>query len=235
MRTSAQLSTESGTQLGRNAELVVFSIIRESACEECGADLGRGRLLRMEQNRPLCLTCADLDHLTFLPRGDTALTRRARKYSTLSPVVLRFSRSRKRYERQGVLVGEQALARAERECLADADARRLARARASERREMLDEQFVELFAEHIGQIFPGCPRTKRDAIAEHACLKYSGRVGRSADARRFDKTAIELAVQAHVRHHHTDYDQLLSCGVDRVEARAAVRKAVHEVLDGWRR
>ena len=39
----------------------------------------------------LCLTCADLDHLAFLPPGDAALTRRARKYSTLAAVVLKWA------------------------------------------------------------------------------------------------------------------------------------------------
>lgn len=77
----------------------------------------------MEGQRPLCLVCADLDHLVYLPSGDTALTRRARKQSTLSAVVVRFSRARKRYERQGVLVEETALERAEQEYLADADQR----------------------------------------------------------------------------------------------------------------
>ena len=55
------------------------------------------------------MACADLDRLVFLPSGDAALTRRARKHSTLSPVVLRFSRARKRHERQGLLVEEDAL------------------------------------------------------------------------------------------------------------------------------
>ena len=63
------------------------------------------------------------DHLVFLPRGDAALTRRASKYSTLRAVVVRFSRSRERYERQGLLVEEAALTRAEQECLSDAEAR----------------------------------------------------------------------------------------------------------------
>ena len=31
----------------------------------------------------LCLACADLDHLEYLPRGNVALTRRAAKYSKL--------------------------------------------------------------------------------------------------------------------------------------------------------
>jgi len=67
----------------------------------------------------LCLACADLDHLVFLPSGDTALTRRARKHSTLTAVVLKWSRARKRYERQGLLVEAGALEMAEEECSAD--------------------------------------------------------------------------------------------------------------------
>ena len=103
-------------------EIVVFWIIRDSVCAECGDELGKGRFLRLEAERPLCLACADLDHLVFLPRGDAALTRRASRYSTLRAVVVRFSRARKRYERQGVMVEEAALARAEQECLSDAEA-----------------------------------------------------------------------------------------------------------------
>ena len=81
-------------------EIVVFWIVRDSACAECGDELGKGRFLRMEAERPLCLACADLDHLVFLGRGDAALTRRASRYSTLRAVVVRFSGSRKRYERR---------------------------------------------------------------------------------------------------------------------------------------
>src|SRR5215831_675919 len=39
----------------------------------------------------LCLSCADLDHLAFLPPGDAALTLRARKYSTRVAVVVKWS------------------------------------------------------------------------------------------------------------------------------------------------
>jgi hypothetical protein len=75
-------------------DIVVFSIVRDSKCSECGVELSKGSFLKMEKDRPLCLECADLDHLVFLPTGDTALTRRSRKYSRLSAVVVRFSRSR---------------------------------------------------------------------------------------------------------------------------------------------
>src|SRR6202007_770021 len=113
-------------------DLVVFDILRESKCSDCGKELLGGDFLFMEGERPLCLTCADFDHLVYLPRGDAALTRRARKYSPLSAVVVRFSRSRGRYERRGILASEAALERAEQECLADGEQR----ARQRERHEV---------------------------------------------------------------------------------------------------
>ena len=215
-------------------EIVVFSIVRDSTCAECGSELGKGRFIRIEGERALCLACADLDHLVFLPRGDTALTRRATKYSTLWAVVVRFSRSRKRYERQGVLVEESGLERAERECLADAEARALARERAAERRAELDEEYVKAFAQCVGDLFPSCPPAEQCAIAEHACRKHSGRIGRSAAAKHFERDAVNLAVQAHVRHAHTRYDEILTQGWSRGEARAEVESRADEVLQRWR-
>ena len=93
---------------GRAPDLVVISPLKEWNCLECDST---GDLLFMEGDGPLCLECADLDHLAFLPAGDAALTRRAKKASGLAAVVVRFSRPRGRYERQGILVEEEALAR----------------------------------------------------------------------------------------------------------------------------
>ena len=87
---------------------MVVSPLKSWACVECA---GSGDFLTMDDAGPLCLSCADLDHLAYLPAGDAALTRRARKASDLSAVVVRFSRTRRRYERQGVLVEEEALER----------------------------------------------------------------------------------------------------------------------------
>jgi hypothetical protein len=50
-----------------------------------------------------------LASLEFLLAGDAALSRRAKSASEVYAVVVRFSRSRKRYERQGLLVQPQAL------------------------------------------------------------------------------------------------------------------------------
>lgn len=106
-------------------QLKVFITSKESKCDECDEALGRHAWVVLEESKgALCLDCADLDHLVFLPSGDAALTRRSKKYSRLSAVVLKWSRARRRYERQGLLVENE--------------------------------------------------------IAEHACRKYSGRVGRRA-------------------------------------------------------
>ena len=230
-----RFTARGGASEARADRPVVFSIVRDSACAECGQELWKGSLLRMEKERPLCLACADMDHLVFLPGGDAALTRRATKYSTLSAVVVRFSRARKRYERQGVLVEAEALEQAEAECLADADARERARERSAERRAKLEAKYVQAFAGAIRELLPGCPPGERRAIAEHACLKYSGRVGRSAAAKELDPEAISLAVRAHVRHEHSAYDELLMRGLERGEARAAVAAEVESVLESWRR
>jgi hypothetical protein len=95
----------------------------------------------MQDPGPLCLDCADLGHLEFLPSGDAAMTRRAKKASGLSAVVVRWSRSRKRYERQGILAETEAIEFAEQECLADAELRARRRERDEARRADEDERF----------------------------------------------------------------------------------------------
>ena len=67
----------------------------------------------MDDIGPLCRSCAKLEHLVYLPAGDAALSRRAKQASGLSAIVVRFSRSRKRYERQGILIEAAALKQAE--------------------------------------------------------------------------------------------------------------------------
>jgi len=222
------------TKAERPGEMLVFSILKASVCSSCGSDVAKGELLRMEKEQPLCLTCADLDHLVYLPAGDPALSRRSRKHSTLSAVVVRFSRARKRYERQGLLVEHPALALAEQECFNDEERRARARERAGVARERADAQYVRAFAVQLRAVYPSCPAAEAEAIAAHACLKYSGRIGRSAAARQFDPEAITRAVTAHVRHRHSQYDKLLALGSDREDARHAVRAAVEAVLERWK-
>jgi len=215
----------------RAPDLVVISPLKEWSCTECGAT---GDLLFMEGDGPLCLACADLDQLVFLPAGDAALTRRAKKASGLAAVVVRFSRSRGRYERQGILVEEEALAQAEAACLADEEARNRRRLRQAEHRSFQDEAFQDSLGNEITRLFPGCPEERAKAIAAHAGSRGSGRVGRSAAGRALDSDAVTVAVVASVRHRDTGYDQLLMSGVPRAEARDQVRSQIQRVLDAWR-
>jgi hypothetical protein len=214
-------------------DLVVIQPSKEFTCAECGED--REDLLIMEDAGPLCMTCADLDHLVFLPAGDAALTRRAKKASALSAVVVRWSKSRKRYERQGLLVSEEALEQAEQACLADADVRMRRRERDAGRREHQDVEFTGRFGAEIARLYPGCPAERAEAIATHAGLRGSGRVGRSAAGRNLDEKAVTLAVIASIRHLDTDYDELLMSGVPRPDARERIRPAIDEVLAAWSR
>lgn len=230
-----------GTQMkgkeGKKADsqdIVVFSILKGAVCSDCNMELGSGSLLRTQADKAYCLDCADLGHLVFLPSGDVALTRRSRKYSSLSAVVVRFSRARGRYERQGLLVELAALERAEAECLGDDEARRAARERAASNREEVDARYVEEFADHVRREFPGCSTEEAKGIAAHACEKHSGRVGRSAGARAFDADAVELAVRAHIRHKHTEYDLLLAKGWERDAARTRVADVTGAVVKEWR-
>ena len=213
----------------------VFITTTAASCSECGEELGRRAWITLvEHQGALCLSCADLDHLVFLPSGDAALTRRARKHSTLAALVLRWSRARKRYERQGLLVEAQALERAEEECLNDREVRARRREREAERREALDRRYVERFAVRIRELYPHCPSGREIVIAEHACLKYSGRVGRSSAAKGLDENAVQLAVIAHIRHAETKYDSLLAKGRDRTDARTEVADTVTQVLAQWK-
>jgi hypothetical protein len=222
-------------KIGSEREIVVFSVVRETQCSECGTDLLKGSLLRLEGEKALCTGCADLDRLEFLPAGDAAVTRRASKYSTLRAVVVRWSRTRKRYERQGILVEPDAIRRAEEESLADAELRALRQARAAERRKLEDREFITSFAMAVREHYAGCPAKEATQIAEHACRKYSGRVGRTAAAKELSPEAIRLAVIAHIRHVHTNYDELLAQCADRDSARERIRGNVSAILDDWQR
>lgn len=87
----------------------VFVPHRESVCDACGLQLGRRAFIVLEHGKARCIKCAGLDHLVYLPAGHALLTRRASTASASRAVVLKWSRARKRYERQGLLVEAPAL------------------------------------------------------------------------------------------------------------------------------
>lgn len=218
---------------GVSKDIVVFMVRRETKCAECGRELFDGNLLRLENERPLCMDCADLGHLEFLASGNTALTRRATKHSPLRAVVVRWARARNRYERQGILVTPDAIQRAETECLEDEDLRARQRERAAARREGEDREYEAAVAAKLRELFPGCPPEEAERIAAWTCRKHSGRVGRSAAAKEFDPQALRLAAIAHIRHEHTAYDELLMRFGDRALARERVHSKIEQILTSW--
>jgi hypothetical protein len=121
-------------------------------------------MIRLENDQPHCLDCADLGHLEFLGRGNTALTRRATKHSPLRAVVVEWSRARQRYERQGILVTGEAIDRAERECLADEEIRASQRERAAVRREEGEAVYEAAVTAALRAAFPGCPPEEAERI-----------------------------------------------------------------------
>lgn len=75
------------------------------------------------------------------------------------------------------------------------------------------------------------PKPSLELILNHAFLKGSGRVGRTA--RISDEHRIHLAVEAHIRHVMTPYDKLLDEGVERNKARKQVWDTVQAVGRAW--
>lgn len=221
-------------KLSQAAQPVVFQIVRDSRCSECDAEIERDAFLLMEAEQPLCLPCAHLDGLEYLPSGDAALTRRAAKYSGRTAVVVRFSRSRGRYERRGILVERAGLEKAEQECTSDADERAATRARAAAQRLEQDRELVARMTKQIVTLFPGCPPREAAAIAQHTALRGSGRVGRTAAGRNLEERVLAAAVAAAVRHEQTEYDALLAAGLDRSFARQQVADQVQALLAAWR-
>jgi len=218
---------------GAAKDIVVFIVRRETKCAECGEELGPGRWIRVENDQALCLACADLAHLEYLPSGNTALTRRATEHSPLRAVVVQWAYARKRYERQGILVTRDAIERAEAECLADENRRARQRERAAAQREVEDREYQSAVTEKLKALYPGCPPDETARIAAWTCRKHSGRVGRSAAAKDFDPQALRLAVISHIRHEHTRYDELLMQYGERQQAREMVRAEIEKLLARW--
>ncbi len=164
----------------------------------------------------VCLDCAGLGHLAFLPAGSAALTRRTAKACGKPLIVMQRNLRRARYERQGILAEPATIERAAAESLDDGD--------LPGRDEV---------AATIREQFPGCPVDRAEAIALHTVVRFGGR-GRRRARRKVGTDVVCVAVAMSVLHMDTDYDELVRSGVDREAALAQVRAAVDRVLAAWR-
>ena len=219
--------------MAKDDNVVVFRIRGDSICDKCAQKLPSGSLLRLQEGKAFCMTCGALGEMEFLPAGDPALTRRASKHSARRAVVVEWSRPGKRYERRGTLLEPAAIVLARQECLADADKRQAKQAKAAVGREIEDRQYLASFTAELMRLFPNCPAGEAGEICQHACEKYSGRVGRSASAKELDPDKIRLAVIAHIRHVHTGYDQFFDINVRKADARRMVQAKIQRVLSEW--
>jgi hypothetical protein len=131
------------------------------------------------------------------------------------------------------MVDGEALGKARIECAADAEQRESQRRVAAKRRGIQDARYIEAFSLKIREMFPHAPAGVENRIADHACEKHSGRVGRSSVAKSLSDSAVSLAVRAHIRHGHTRYHDLLSQGYPRDLAREIVASEIDRIVKLW--
>lgn len=204
-------------------------------CFKCKKPIAKGQafVAENEDYNGTCLSCSPFVSYTLLPPGDVALTRRSKKYSELCGVLLFWNQRRRRHERKGQYVEAKAIVKAKQECIADAEKREAKNAKAAVVREVKDVEYIKEFSKVIRAQYPNCPPKREFEIAKHACEKHSGRVGRSAMAKEFDYNMVELAVQAHVRHAETNYDNRFGKGQRKKEIRADLNRTIKRILKSW--
>jgi hypothetical protein len=135
---------------------------------------------------------------------------------------------------RGILIEPEAVQKAEAECLGDAEQRAERRRREALRRAKQDGELVGAMVKSLQKMYPACPAKEAEKIARQTAERGSGRVGRSAAGQNLEEWALELAVAAWVRHRHTEYDDLLARGCERIDARDIVGFKVQEILNHWK-
>ena len=214
----------------------IFITKKESLkCSSCNKAIAVGEafVAETEKHKGTCFNCSPYVNAAFLKPGNAALTIRSKKYSSYCGVVFSWNQRRKRFERRGQYVEADAITKAEQECAADARERELKNERAAIKRAEQDKIYIEAFSKAIREMYPNCPKNREIAIATHACEKYSGRVGRTAKAKEFDKAMIDLAVEAHIRHTETNYDSQFGRGKAKSEIRSEVKRDINAILRKW--
>ncbi|KAJ9329405.1 hypothetical protein DTO027B5_8439 [Paecilomyces variotii] len=177
---------------------------------------------------PLEKTCIEKDPLPagyiFVRRGDVYITRHCRSKTKDSKRTVYLVYDAKGKRTLGIRVPKDIY----HSVRSDATATASSRADAVKVR---DERDLARSRKLLLAQFPKMPPSSLERILEHAFLKGSGRVGRST--KRSDERKAELAVEAHIRHLHTPYEELLDEGMQRDQARDRVWDAVQEVKAAW--
>ena len=206
------------------------------SCQKCRKPIDKGDLFvsESEKTKGICFDCSPFTNYYLLPPGDAALTRRSKKHSTLCGVIQEWNQRRRRYERKGQYIELAAFEQARLECSTDKEDRAVKNKKAAIVREKQDKIYIQEFAKVIRSHYPNCPKNREVAIAQHACQKYSGRVGRTAEAKEFNKKMVDLAVEAHIRHTETNYDLQFGKGKTKREIRGDVKFDISKTLNNWK-
>ncbi|KAK4200495.1 hypothetical protein QBC40DRAFT_69615 [Triangularia verruculosa] len=160
----------------------------------------------------------------FVPKGNIYITKncRSRTHAADQPL---YVVADKRNRTLGLRCPEQIY----RQVLASHDETAPKRAQAVQKR---DAQIEDNFEAVVLRLFPQAPKDSIPVIVKHAVEKRSGRVGRSTKIGEMEDKVM-LAVRAHIRHVHTDYERLLREGVSRGEARQKVWERINEIAKEW--
>lgn len=111
-------------------------------------------------------------------------------------------------------------------------AERETRAKRKDNVQSRDNSAKEKFLQALGEQFPHLPEAEADKVASRAMKKRSGRVGRTGTLNL--DTKVRLAVAAHARHGHTDYDERMKRRENREKARKAVHGDILKVMSAWK-
>jgi hypothetical protein len=94
-----------------------------------------------------------------------------------------------------------------------------------------DDADISKATKELQKQFPAIPSADKALVLKHGFKKHSGRVGRTGSLPLQKK--VMLAVIAHIRHIHSDYDALLRAGQARDTARKATWKTIEGVMREW--
>ena len=222
--------------MAKESQNIFLTKKEKLSCTKCKSKIAKGEMFvaEKEEHKGICFNCSLFVNYTLLPPGDVALTRRSKKHSEFCGVLLFWNQRRRRYERKGQYVEAKAIEIAKKECVADAEKREAKNKKAALVREVKDKEYIEQFSAAIRQYYQNCPVGREVEIAQHACLKHSGRVGRSANAKQFDAEMIEQAVVAHIRHVETNYDSRFGKGQKKRDIRADLSSTIKRILLSWK-
>jgi len=218
------------------SENIFLSRKEKQICCICYSIIPKGHqfVAESEKSRGTCFKCSNFRHYGLLPSGNAAMTRRSKKHSARCGVVQEWNQRQKRYERKGQYVEPNAIVLAKTECEADQAQRNAKNAKAAVIRDVKDKAYIIEFSKAIRKRYPNCPLKRELKIAEHACEKYSGRVGRTASAKEFNAKMIDLAVEAHIRHSETNYDNEFGKGKRKKEIRSDLKFEIKAKMSQWR-